>query len=806
LSRDIRSGAHQQPDPDYRPRTPRHREAPAATAEEATLLPRPAPRRRDVRLAARAKQAAATRVRRVRSATRLGVVALISAVVVPTGVVGGLAYALAGGGSGSMTLKPGSSAVMDTGVSFADGQGDVTFVLPGRPAGGSLYLGLELRTSGGSLYRTKARVYPDGALSVDIGKVIGGGAEQFLGTKRIPAVVGAGTTALTLQGSAIGNKVAVRAFAAGSTAPAWQLTATDAAPIGRAGSVRAWTYLSRQASAAITVKYQELGATKAGPVTVPPVTTAPTTTRPPVVPTTVPATTPPATTKPPVATTTAAPPPSPTTAPPNPTSPTMQSVLSASGANLDTNYPIPAGAVFAAPGGNNANSGAQGSPVQTIAAAIAKAPSGGTVVLRGGTYREAVGSVNKRLTIQAYPHEYPVISGADVVTAWTATAGVWRTTSWTSPFGQNQFRAEEVVAGTAAGRVEQAFRSGKSLRQVMTLGELKSGTFWINPTTMQLYVADDPTKATMEVSQRARGMTLEAGANGSRILGLRFTAYAAPHLDNSGNLYVGSSNTLIENSQFDHSSGAGLKIAGSNMTVRHITASDNAAEGMQGNRNDNSVVTNSQFLRNNTDKFKSEGCGMSCTVAGFKTAHTANLSVLNNAFVDNNNANGYWCDLGCTGGLISGNAVSGSFDGIFYEVSSRGTITGNYVEKSHKGIRVSGSDNVTITNNELVNNTWQLTVYDDRRSASTDSYSAGLGLSWNTTNLVINNNDITAGAQTEKLLEANATAQVASPQMFSKVVGNSNAGIQKMMWCPQNGTCKTYGTIAEWKAASGLSF
>ena len=39
----------------------------------------------------------------------------------------------------------------------------------------------------------------------------------------------------------------------------------------------------------------------------------------------------------------------------------------------------------------------------------------------------------------------------------------------------------------------------------------------------------------------------------------------------------------------------------------------------------------------------------------------AHLKVIDNAFVDNV-ANGYWCDLGCTNGTITGNAVSGSFD------------------------------------------------------------------------------------------------------------------------------------------------
>src|SRR6187549_263035 len=134
-----------------------------------------------------------------------------------------------------------------------------------------------------------------------------------------------------------------------------------------------------------------------------------------------------------------------------------------------------------------------------------------------------------------------------------------------------------------------------------------------------------------------------------------------------------SNDTVIRDSQFDHSSGAGLKIGGTGITVDHSTMSDNGAEGMSGNRNDNSVVSNSAFLRNNADGFVVVGCKMSCTVAGFKTAHTANLKVLDNAFVDNE-SNGFWCDLGCTGATISGNAVSGGNMGLYYEVSSAGKL------------------------------------------------------------------------------------------------------------------------------------
>jgi parallel beta-helix repeat protein len=724
------------------------------------------------------------------------VVGVAAALLVPTGVVGGVTMALADGDSGDVTLKPGGSAVIDAGASFTDGTGTVTYTIPGRPAGDSLYLGLELRSTSGSLYRAKTRVFPDGTLSVDLSKVVSGGGEQFLGTKRIAGQVGTGSTALTLQGDVNGTQISVRAFPAGTAAPVWQNTATDTSL--KSGSVRAWAYLSRKATAGLNLHYEDLSGKKPAPPVVVTPTVAP--------PTSVVATPTPSVTPTPSKTPTPTTPPATTTPPPvSPSNPNMAAVLADSGANLDTNYSVPSGAVFVSPSGSDSNSGSSDSPLRSIASAVSKAPGGGTVVLRGGTYREAVGSVGKRLTFQAYPHEKPVISGADVVSSWTASGSFWRATSWTSPFAQDQFRPDEVPSGTAAGRVEQAFRNGKALKQVMSTAQLKAGSFYVNPTTKQLFVADDPTKATMEVAQRTRAMTLESSAGGSKILGLRFTANAAPHLDNSGNLYVGSNDTLIENSQFDHSSGAGLKIAGSNITVNRITASDNAAEGMQGNRNDDSVVKNSQFLRNNTDGFLSEGCAMSCTVAGFKTAHSDNLKVIDNAFVDNV-ANGYWCDLGCTNGTITGNAVSGSFDGIFYEVSSKGVISDNYIEKSHSGIRVSGSDNVTISNNVLSDNVWQFTVYDDRRSASTDSYSASLGLTWNTTKLKLSGNEVKAGSRTVKLLEGNATAQVASPQMFSSVSGNSNSGVQSMTWCPQENKCKLYGTISEWKAASGLSF
>ncbi len=77
----------------------------------------------------------------------------------------------------------------------------------------------------------------------------------------------------------------------------------------------------------------------------------------------------------------------------------------------NTNFPIPSGAVFVSPSGSDSAPGSLGAPFRTIHKALAVAPSGGTIVLRGGTYGESLGSLRRRVTIQAYPHEAPWIKG-----------------------------------------------------------------------------------------------------------------------------------------------------------------------------------------------------------------------------------------------------------------------------------------------------------------------------------------------------------------------------------------------------------
>src|SRR5690606_32127662 len=120
-----------------------------------------------------------------------------------------------------------------------------------------------------------------------------------------------------------------------------------------------------------------------------------------------------------------APPAQPTPPPATPTTPEAPTQNPAPGlvpvpnvALFDTAYPIPSGALYVSPSGNDSHNGSAASPFRTVQRAVNAAPAGATIVLRQGEYREKVTITNKRLTLQPYPHEQVWLKGSDVVTGW----------------------------------------------------------------------------------------------------------------------------------------------------------------------------------------------------------------------------------------------------------------------------------------------------------------------------------------------------------------------------------------------------
>ncbi len=88
----------------------------------------------------------------------------------------------------------------------------------------------------------------------------------------------------------------------------------------------------------------------------------------------------------------------------------------------DTAYAVPSNAIVVSPSGDDAAAGTLAAPFRTVAKAVSAVPAGGTVVLRGGDYREALGGINKPFTLQSFPHEQAWLKGSALVTGWTQSA------------------------------------------------------------------------------------------------------------------------------------------------------------------------------------------------------------------------------------------------------------------------------------------------------------------------------------------------------------------------------------------------
>lgn len=111
--------------------------------------------------------------------------------------------------------------------------------------------------------------------------------------------------------------------------------------------------------------------------------------------------------------------------------PALALLLSGSAAGLPAAPPLPADALYVSPGADA--KGADGSvehPFASIATAVAKVKGGGTVVLRGGTYRERVllpgGTAERPVVLRGQPGERAILSARELVTGWQPASGLVR--------------------------------------------------------------------------------------------------------------------------------------------------------------------------------------------------------------------------------------------------------------------------------------------------------------------------------------------------------------------------------------------
>lgn len=396
----------------------------------------------------------------------------------------------------------------------------------------------------------------------------------------------------------------------------------------------------------------------------------------------------------------------------------------------DAKYPIPAGVVlYVSPSGDNANSGTVNSPKRTVAAAIATAPSGATIVLRSGEYHESVTVPStKALTIQAYPGETVWFDGSRRYWAWSGSG------PWTSSLGVDWSPIESARYGQAGdGRAhypEQIWINNAALTQIEDGARPGAGQFSIDRTANTITVGTNPRGRNVRVAELRRWM-LATGPVKLLGFGVRRYSPAAIEGPDSALIYVAgaSYNSVIQNVVFRQSGMHGLSIVRP-ITLDQITVEECSNTGIQMTTAQNSVLSRFAIRNCNRGGWKAQPI-----TAGIKITRTDGL-VIRDGIVENvPGCVGVWFDVSNTRFAVVNVSVNKVSTGFETELSGGGKIggvqyrswlvncrTANVVDWS---VQILDSDHVTVANCDLAGGRVSVNLQQDR-PANTGSPSNNL--------------------------------------------------------------------------------
>lgn len=414
---------------------------------------------------------------------------------------------------------------------------------------------------------------------------------------------------------------------------------------------------------------------------------------------------------------------------PGSTSPTADAGSVAVGAAA---YTVPGDAIYVATTGNDTSgTGASGAPYRTLGRAITAATAGKTIVLRAGVYHEggsnhtsAIGvQVTKNnLTIQNYPGEAVWFDGSSTQTGWTQSGSTWYI-PWTKVFDHSPTATSGANDGTDPGWKwindnypcapfpEQVFVDGVALTQVGSLGEVTTGTFFVDGTTAsnkiftptRLYIGTNPSGKTVNVTDLHVFLNLGVGYSGLTLRGVGVRRYgnALPQysilrIDGNNN----TTNSLIENVVIQDIATMALT---SNQchgnTIRHVTVSRAGYRAMGGYRSDNLTFDKVLIEYTNTENFNSSpdsGC--------IKVTQSQHVT-LSNSILRDSKCKGMWFDMSVYDMNVYNNDFLRLKDTCaFFEISGTGICVNNlFVDCPSEAVKVNNTDNMQVWNNTIVN-------------------------------------------------------------------------------------------------------
>ncbi len=392
-------------------------------------------------------------------------------------------------------------------------------------------------------------------------------------------------------------------------------------------------------------------------------------------------------------------------------------------------------------------------------------------MLRGGTYRESL-QVQRRVTMQAFPHEQPWIVGSDLVSGFAPSGNSW-TRPWTSALCHSCYPAGVIdPAFPAAGLPEQVFIDSTPLAQVTSPAGLGVGTFYYDSAHRMLDLGSDPTGHSVEVTARPMALSLSSSAAGSAVLGIGFARTGSTYTAAAdGSVVDLAAGVTFDRDTFAWSASRGLSVFAPNVVVTNNLFLYSGSNGFHGHHADGLVFQNNRVAYANEEHFSILGTPFAAE-AGVKITHSWNCVISGNLF-DDNSANGLWLDIASTNVAIVNNTMArNAGHGLAYEISGNALIAGNLIVNNvQDGVKLSGVSHAEVWNNTIAGNGWsQLGVYEDPRHDSNPIDNAA-GITFDSTNIRVANNVFVAGTNASKPVfesfDVSPQRHLTTPQMVA---------------------------------------
>ena len=408
--------------------------------------------------------------------------------------------------------------------------------------------------------------------------------------------------------------------------------------------------------------------------------------------------------------------------------------------------------------GSDSNNGSQTSPLKTIGAASSMAMTnnhnsiGSRIIINPGTYRESVAlsysvkDTSLPVTFEAATNGTVIMSGATVYTGWatySSNKNIY-TNSWTNnypicstiaicPTQQEIMMHQELVAV-----------NGKLLTQVLSLGQMVQGTFYVDNSGQQIYVwpaaGTNMSSATVEVATEPTIFKINSKSN-IVIRGITFQYANSCHFTPAVFVSGSSTNILFDTDTFQYNNGQGLNITypTTYFTVQNSVAVHNGDSGFQDQQTKYGLWQSDTTSYNN---WRGAQAGYyACNTSGYH-ASLDHMSTVNNLTTTFNQTYGIHWDTDNANITASAiNATSNQMTGIFIEKNegpisiSKSYICNQTQTTGVGGLVLRNSEQVSLSNSAIINNlTAQLMVIGQAGGIEVTNWETGV-----TTNLVTQN-------------------------------------------------------------------